>query len=207
MSKIGIIYILTNESMPNLIKIGKTEKPISERLSSLNNTSVPYDFEVFAAYRVNDVDAIERSFHEAFADSRVNPKREFFKLDAAKAYALLKHLGEDVTPRNQEPTPGLVSPIDDQPEGKIRKGRTDFNAFGISSGTKLTFVRDSSIECLVLQDGQVEFNGETTSLSAAAMKVMTSLGYNWPTIAGTKFWIYNGKSISQLISEKIASID
>ncbi len=39
------------------------------------------------------------------------------------------------------------------------------------------------------------------------MKVMTNLGYNWPTIAGTKFWIYNGKSISQLISEKIASID
>jgi len=207
MAKTGIIYILTNESMPNLIKIGKTEKTISERLSSLNNTSVPYDFEVFAAYRVNDVDAIERSFHEAFADSRVNPKREFFKLDAAKAYALLRHLGEDVTPRNQEPTPGLIPPTDVQTEGKIRKGKTDFSELGISPGTKLTFVRDSSIECLVLEEGQVEFDGQRTSLSAAAMKVMTSLGYNWPTIAGTKFWMYNDKSISQIINEKIGSID
>ena len=37
----GIVYILTHKFMPDLVKIGKTKNSLPNRMSQLNNTSIP----------------------------------------------------------------------------------------------------------------------------------------------------------------------
>ena len=96
-----IVYVLTNPTMPGLIKIGRTTN-LEQRVKSLSSdTGVPLPFEVFYACSVRDADEVERALHNAFGDHRINPKREFFEIDPERVYPVLKLVGiEDVTPRD-----------------------------------------------------------------------------------------------------------
>ena len=76
----GIVYILVNEAMPGLSKIGKTSARIEERMRALDTTSVPLPFECFHASKVKDIDFVETQLHDAFDDVRVRKRREFFRI-------------------------------------------------------------------------------------------------------------------------------
>lgn len=73
------VYVLVNDSMPGLVKIGMTLRSISERLAELNNTSVPVKFEVAKFYICDEPPVIELKIHEFFKNSRLNDNREFFR--------------------------------------------------------------------------------------------------------------------------------
>ena len=76
-----IVYILTNPAMPNLVKIGFTEN-IEERLRQLSShAGVPIPFECFYACEVKNAEIVENGLHDGFKDFRINPRREFFKID------------------------------------------------------------------------------------------------------------------------------
>ena len=83
----GTVYVLTNPAMPDLVKIGKTTRDVSLRLSDLYTTGVPLPFECEYAAKVKDVDQTEKAFHLGFKKDRVNIKREFFKIDPEQAIA------------------------------------------------------------------------------------------------------------------------
>ena len=52
-NKKEIVYVLSNEGMPNLIKIGKTQrKDLQARMSELYSTGVPFPFECLWAGEV-----------------------------------------------------------------------------------------------------------------------------------------------------------
>lgn len=88
-----IVYVLTNPTMPGLIKIGRTTN-LEQRVKSLSSdTGVPLPFEVFYACSVRDADEVERALHNAFGDHRINPKREFFEIDPERVYPVLKLVG------------------------------------------------------------------------------------------------------------------
>jgi hypothetical protein len=91
MSEKGIVYIVTNKAMPNLIKIGITQNNIKSRLNSLSNTSVPYPFDCEYACEIDDYETVEKILHTAFQDFRVNPNREFFEMDKSRVIPLLEH--------------------------------------------------------------------------------------------------------------------
>jgi hypothetical protein len=91
MSEKGIVYIVANKAMPNLIKIGITKDNMKGRLNSLSNTSVPYAFDCEYACEIDDYEAVEKILHTAFQDFRVNPNREFFKMDKSRVIPLLEH--------------------------------------------------------------------------------------------------------------------
>ena len=97
-----IVYILTNESMPETIKIGITDN-LERRLKELDNTSTPLPFECFYAVEVEDASAIERKMHQGLDDKRVRQNREFFNATPEQAKSLLQMVelmgGKDVTPR------------------------------------------------------------------------------------------------------------
>ena len=84
------VYILTNEAMPGYIKIGLTDKPVSERVLGLDNTSVAIPFQCYYAARVDDNQKIEKALHTAFGDFRVRSNREFFKMDPYKVKVILE---------------------------------------------------------------------------------------------------------------------
>ena len=73
----GTVYVLTNPAMPDLVKIGKTTRDISLRLSDLYSTGVPLPFECEYAAKVKDVDQTEKAFHLGFKIDFFKPKIKF----------------------------------------------------------------------------------------------------------------------------------
>lgn len=73
----GIVYILSNPSMPGLVKIGKTNN-LENRMNSLFSTGVPLPFRCVYAKKVKNYSLIESKLHGGLRSSRENLNREFF---------------------------------------------------------------------------------------------------------------------------------
>ena len=91
------IYILENVSLPRVIKIGRTEREVAQRVKELSAaTGVPTEFTVFRQYAVENSIAAERQIHERLDEYRVSDNREFFRLSAEDAASILEEmLGKD----------------------------------------------------------------------------------------------------------------
>ncbi len=86
-----IVYILTNETMPGLVKIGFTTNDLAKRIKELYSTGVPLPFELFYACEVQDGASVERKLHDAFDDHRVSQNREFFRIAPERVIPFLIH--------------------------------------------------------------------------------------------------------------------
>ena len=193
------VYILTNQSMPGLIKIGITERKVEERMRDLYSSSaVPLPFECYFALEVKDAKLVEKKIHHGFDDYRINENREFFEIDPDKAKSILSLVdGVEVTPK----TDVVDNPTDQQALDKQRnKQRFNFASVGISPGEILEFKKDKTITAKVLNDDKIEFEGSPMSLSPAALIVIHRMGYEWTKIAGPQFWCYKGKTLYELSS-------
>lgn len=118
-----IVYVLANPSMPGLLKIGKTtQSDVNSRIAQLYSTGVPVPFECLYAVEVDDCSKVEAALHIAFGPSRVNPNREFLKIDDEQAIAILKLLKQkEVTPKISEALDSNVSQVEKDSEKKLRK--------------------------------------------------------------------------------------
>jgi hypothetical protein len=107
MGEHGEIYVLVNQAMPGLVKVGKTRVESVLRASQLSGaTGVPEHFEVVRIYDVLDVDAAERFAHTVLerTNGRPNDRREFFLGPAAKVVEILNQaLLRYVAPTNDLP--------------------------------------------------------------------------------------------------------
>jgi hypothetical protein len=74
------VYVLSNESMPGIYKIGKTIN-IQTRLKDLDSTQTPTPFNVELLFECQDHDYVEKKMHKIFNNVRVRTNREFFKVD------------------------------------------------------------------------------------------------------------------------------
>jgi hypothetical protein len=84
----GYVYVLVNSSMPGLVKVGKTTRPLVERVAELSApTGVPTPFVVAFQRPFDDIDAAERYVHDALEQRglRVATRREFFRATADEA--------------------------------------------------------------------------------------------------------------------------
>ena len=199
-----IVYILTNQSMPDTIKIGITDN-IERRIKELDNTSTPLPFECYYAVEVKDAKVIEKKIHEGLDDKRVRQNREFFNTSPEQAKAILE-IAEVMGGKNITPTEDVVeTPQDKQAldNARKRRGRIDyFGILGIDKGTTLTFSKDENITCEVADDGKVIFRGKETSLSGSALLITNEMGYDWGQVQGAGYWCYQGRTLRDLVSEK-----
>jgi hypothetical protein len=79
MSSHGFVYLLMNPYMPDVVKIGCTERSPHLRADELSKpTGAPAPFEVVCYIEVADFQYVERKFHEWFKAWRITPNREFF---------------------------------------------------------------------------------------------------------------------------------
>ena len=199
-----IVYILTNQSMPDTIKVGITDN-LDRRVRELDNTSTPLPFECYYAVEVENASTIEKKIHEGLDDKRVRQNREFFNATPEQAKAILE-IAEVMGGKNVTPKEDIVeTPQDKQALENARKkrGRIDyFGILGIQKGTTLTFSKDESITCEVADDGKVIFRGKETSLSGSALLITNELGYDWGQVQGAGYWCYQGKTLRDLVSEK-----
>ncbi|USB65908.1 GIY-YIG nuclease family protein [Klebsiella pneumoniae] len=78
----GWVYIMSNEHMPGIYKIGMTTTSPEIRAKELSSaTGVPSPFKVEAAYHCQDPSYAEKELHDALSEYRINNSREFFKAD------------------------------------------------------------------------------------------------------------------------------
>lgn len=193
----GIVYVLTNEAMPGLVKIGFTTNELKVRIRELDGTGVPLPFECFCAFEVNDCRKVEQLVHDIFCDHRVRAKREFFKISPERVRSALTLTGgKDITV--------VVSDIVTTPEEKeilnaVRKKAPSatFDMIGIKPGTILEFSKDPNRTCKVINDKKVELDGEIMSVSASALKILHDLGYTWRTVNGWSHWSFRGKTLDE----------
>ena len=192
----GIVYILTNPSMPDQIKIGYTsgssEKSLQNRMRQLDGTSVPRPFECEYAAVVADAPTVEKALHTAFGDRRIRSSREFFEnVEVYRVQAVLKLLAE------HEVTPGVTPEINDAGEVVVvkppKRPVLTFPMVQVPTGAVLMFKRDESITCIVSDDRHVTYNGETTSLSALSMKLLGSS----TTPRGPDYWLYDEETLTE----------
>ena len=193
------VYILTNEAMPGIIKIGLTENSVSDRVLQLDTTSVPVPFQCYYAARVEDHKKIERALHTAFGDFRVRPNREFFRMDPFRVKAILEVLAlEDVTPKNEL----VATPADSialRSTGSHSR-RFQFSSAGVPVGATLNFVKDANLTAVVTSDTTVNYKGTSFSLTLAALEALRDCGYNWTSVQGPEYWLYNDETVGSLRS-------
>lgn len=81
----GYIYCFSNISMPNIFKIGTTERTPIERLkeaNSLDTWKPPTPYKIEFAKKVKNPKEKETTLHKLLEQytERINPRREFFKV-------------------------------------------------------------------------------------------------------------------------------
>ncbi|MEI7606176.1 MAG: GIY-YIG nuclease family protein [Rhodospirillaceae bacterium] len=76
----GWVYLLLNERMPGLVKIGCTRKHYQARCDELSNaTGVPSPFFVLAAFPSKTPEDHEKQIHDKLNAIRLSGQREFFR--------------------------------------------------------------------------------------------------------------------------------
>lgn len=94
----GFVYVLSSPVMPGSLKIGKTDQEdVAKRIAQLYSTGVPVPFTIEFAANIPDPTAVQDALHRAFAPARINPSREFFRLEVDQPLAILKllHIQDD----------------------------------------------------------------------------------------------------------------
>ncbi len=101
----GYVYCMSNPSMPGMMKVGYTERPVEERLQEANqsNTWIPTPFLLEISRFVNDPQKKETTMHKILGKDRVNPKREFFRTDVETVQMLFDLMDTCAVPE-PEPT-------------------------------------------------------------------------------------------------------
>lgn len=179
-TKEGFVYVMSNPSMPGLVKIGIARESVEKRKKSLSSPSgVPTPFVIEYACKVTDCKAVEDALLTAFTRDRINMSREFFRIDPIQAIVLLELMKiEDVTEQATA----------DQPEAK-RNPRFDFDKMGIPVGAELVFVRNNNIKATVGENNKVKYNDKILSLSALTQKLT---GY---IVRPVQYWTYDDRNL------------
>ncbi len=183
----GVIYILTNPSFPQFVKIGYARN-LETRLKQLNRSeTLPYAFRAYAIYETNG-SLTDKAVHELI--DRLNPDlrtietfngktrtKEFFEMSAEDAYSILDAMARisGTVDRLHRVTPTGTEIKDEQEAERTRQARKPpfrFSMVGIQPGDEVVFVRDPSVVAKVVDDSHVEYEGVTTSLSALAERLL-----------------------------------
>jgi len=94
------VYILENDAMPGLIKVGRTQNTVERRMAELYSTGVPLPFRCVHSVLVNDMVSVEGLMHTALWAYRENMSREFYRIPVEEAIATLDQIaaGQLVAP-------------------------------------------------------------------------------------------------------------
>ena len=207
---IGYVYILKNEAMPGIYKIGITSRDsLDKRINELytGKTNIPLPFECVFSCRVENYKQVEKIIHNAFDDSRINPDREFFKINPERIIPLLKHLQiEDTTTTISEKIDQKTSQVDKDSNIKYIKRRPNFNfiEMGINIGDKIVFADESKqAEAVVISERLVQYNDKEYTLTKLTAELLET-PYN---VSPMPHWKHNGKILREYYNETYNEVE
>jgi hypothetical protein len=112
----GILYCMTNASMPGLVKLGVTTDTAANRAKQLTAaTASPTPFYVVYQKPVADCNEAEAKVHAALDSRRVNDRREFFEASVYEAAVVMDRVcgGERFKPKPLTPFSELFASFPD----------------------------------------------------------------------------------------------
>lgn len=83
------VYVMSNPSFTDLLKIGWTREHPNIRANDLNTTGIPTPFVVEYVIITQDGSKLEKKIHNHIKTYRVNTNREFFKISKEKLTEIL----------------------------------------------------------------------------------------------------------------------
>ena len=90
------VYVLENETLPGLLKIGYTKSTPDERAKQISNaTGVPLPYKVAWAFRCFNGELLEGEVHHALRKYRVNNQRELFQVGLDEAKQTIESIGKN----------------------------------------------------------------------------------------------------------------
>lgn len=205
----GVIYILTNPSFPQYVKIGYASD-LNRRLSELNRSeALPYAFRAYATYETGKR-LTDKALHELL--DTLNPdlrtietfngqrrSREFFEMSAEDAYSILEAIarisGTEGRLHRVTPTGEQIVEEHEAEDARTKQRRTPFkfSMVGLKPGDEVVFAGDASKRATVVDERHVEYEGVTTSLSALAEE-LTGLGH---ALQGPLYFSYEGELLTE----------
>jgi T5orf172 domain len=200
---VQIVYVLTNPAMPGLVKIGKTTQlEVEERMKQLYSTGVPIPFDCAFACKVKDASEVEKALHLAFGMTRLNPNREFFKLEPERVIAVLKLLKvDDITAEFEQTIEADLPSADKQSALAIKRSMRppmNFHELGIPTGSVLVS-KEGDKQAVVIAEKKVEFDGIVSSLTAATRKLL-GLADDYP-LQPSPYWTFNGRTVKEIYED------
>lgn len=211
----GVIYILTNPSFKEYVKIGYADD-IKTRLAQLNRSEcTPFAFRIYATYEVNtrltDMrlhDMIDKLNPALRAIDNVDGKkrvREFYAMSAEDAYSLFEAMAEIHGTQDKlklyKPTKKQEEDekIADEVKAEYDKAKPlTFSEYGIPIGSTLEYSNrgneNSGKTCTVIDERTVEYDGKSWSLSGLA-KEFSHSKYG---VQGPKYFKYNGEWLTDI---------
>lgn len=88
------VYILQNEAMPGLLKIGYSDSSPERRVKEISRgTGVPVEFSLAWVFPCFNGIRLEKEIHSKLEYCRVNKGREFFRLPLDQAISVIEELG------------------------------------------------------------------------------------------------------------------
>ena len=91
-SKAGWLYVISSPSLPGLVKIGATRRlNPTIRVKELSSSSLPEPFHAHCFVFSDDCFELENNIHKYFDKERVNPDREFFRIEPKEVIDVLRN--------------------------------------------------------------------------------------------------------------------
>jgi len=114
----GFIYILSNESMTGIFKVGLTTNSVSQRIKELNSTGVPTTFKAEKIFEVKEqyLRLVEQSIHRELKNNDLHHGKEFFRIQLAHCVRCVEDIIHKITGEISEDIVG---------EAKRRKEEAD----------------------------------------------------------------------------------
>lgn len=132
-NSVGVIYILTNPSFPEYVKIGYADD-LNKRLKELNRSEcIPFAFRAYAVYEVSErlsdiaihnmIDSINPNLRAIETFDGKKRKKEFYAMTADDAYAILKTIStlSETSKRLHKMTPEGHEIIDEQIASEVEE--------------------------------------------------------------------------------------
>lgn len=207
----GYIYIFTNPSFKEWVKIGYADD-WRDRLARLNHSSaVPFAFQAFATYEVSekltDI-ALHNLIDSLRPDLRSREKldggktrvREFYAMSAEDAYNLLAAIAkisgttERLTRIEQNAAEKKDDELSEEMKREARRGPFSFKDCNIKPGSVIQYIKNHKIEAVVVDDRHIRYGDEVMSVSALA-KILLNSKYS---VQGTIYFEYKGEVLDNL---------
>ena len=212
----GYIYIMTNPSFPEFVKIGYA-KDVHQRLNELNrSTAVPFAFRIYATYEV-DSELSDKKLHSILdklnpdlrSTEEINGKkrvREFYSMTPEDAYSILEAIAEinGFQHRLKRIKATAEEKKDEEIAQEISEAHRErmapftFSMCKIGVGEEIEFWssnnKPTGIMCTVVDDKHVEYDGKVWALTGLAKHLLNA---TW-AMAGPRYYKYKGEWLNDI---------